>query len=332
MKAYITLDYELFMGTEVGTIDNCLIKPMNALTKMLDKYNIKCNIFVDAAYLLRLFQLKGNKTIDDDFQLVTRHIQSLSMRGHAIQFHFHPQWLYSKYEDGWIMDFEHYKIADMPIEDIKTLIPQAIELLQSYSKNKLKAFRAGGFSFPDTPIFYDILRKYGIDVDTSVLSGAKVKSKYQSYNYTKIPAYSPYCFNDNICVDDKDGYFTEYPISSVAMSGLRYFMIKYILSKRFDAQPNICKYGDGLGIGVPGGIYKRIIYKFKRLVTRSVIYAAIDGFLSLYLEKIYSYTIKNKRNTFVIIGHPKILSDNSIRIFERFINNHRGLEFLLFEQ
>ena len=331
MKAYITLDYELFMGSKVGTIDNSLIKPMNALTEMLDKYNIKCNVFVDAAYLLRLYQLKENKIIDEQFQFVTKHIQGLSKQGHAIQFHFHPQWLYSKFEDGWIMDFEHYKISDMPLEDIKTLIPQAIELLQSYSSNKLKAFRAGGFSFPDESCFYDILRKYEIDIDTSVLRGAKVKSKYQSYDYTNIPAYSPYNFNKNLCVDDKDGYFTEYPISTVDMFGFRYWMIKYILSKRYRAQSNTNKYGDGLGIGIPGGIYKRLIYKLKKIVTRSVIYASIDGFLSLYLESMYSYTIRNSTNVFIIIGHPKILSDNSIRNFERFINNHKDLDFLLFE-
>ena len=331
MKAYITLDYELFMGSKVGTIENSLIKPMNALTEMLDKYNIKCNVFVDAAYLLRLYQLKGNKAIDEQFQLVTSHIQGLSSQGHSIQFHFHPQWLYSRYENGWIMDFDHYKISDMPLEEIKTLIPQAIELLQSYSSNKLKAFRAGGFSFPDEPCFYDILRKYGIDIDTSVLGGAKAKSKYQTYNYTKIPAYSPYRFNDDICVDNKNGFFTEYPITSITMSGFRYWVIKYFLSKRFRAQPNSNKYGDGLGIGIPGGRYDRLIHKLKRIFTSSVIYAAIDGFLSLYLENIYSYTVRNKADVFVIIGHPKIISDNSIRNFERFINRHKDLDFSLFE-
>ena len=217
MKAYITLDYELFMGSKVGTVENCLIKPMNALTEMLDKYDIKCNVFVDAAYLLRLYQLKEDKGVNEQFQLVTQHIQRLSKQGHAIQLHFHPQWLYSKYEDGWIMDFEHYKISDMPLEDIKALIPQAIELLQSYSCNKLIAFRAGGYSFPNELYFYDILRKYEIDIDTSVLKGAKVRSKYQFYNYTHIPNYSPYHFDKNLSVEDKEGYFTEYPISTNIM-------------------------------------------------------------------------------------------------------------------
>ena len=228
MKAYLTLDYELFMGSEVGTINNCLIKPMDALTTMLDKYQIKCNIFVDAAYLLRLYQLKDNKEVEEQFQLVTRHVSSLSEQGHAIQFHFHPQWLYSKYEKGWIMDYDHYKISDMPLDDIRTLIPQAIELLQSYSRTKLTAFRAGGYSFPNKPYFLDILRKYEIHIDTSVLKGAKVKSKYQSYDYSTTPKASTYPFNNNICIEDESGYFTEYPIATNVMVGYKYFFIKNI--------------------------------------------------------------------------------------------------------
>lgn len=329
MKAYITLDYELFMGTNVGTIDNCLIKPMNALTKMLDKYNIKCNVFVDAAYLLRLYQLKKIKEIQEQFKLVTGHIQSLSMQGHAIQLHFHPQWLYSKYEDGWVMDFEHYKISDMPMEDIRMLIPQAIELLQSFSNNKLKAFRAGGYSFPNEQYFYDMLRKYEIDIDTSVLGGAKVKSKYQSYDYTNIPVCSPYRFDDDLCVNKKDGYFTEYPISTVKMLGIRYHFVKRFYARQYRAMSGQGKYGDGRGIGVAGNRLVCIINKLERLITPSVIPATIDGFFSLCLEDVYKHHAGNN-NVFVIIGHPKNLSGKSIDVFEKFIINHSDIEFSIF--
>lgn len=333
MKAYITLDYELFMGYNTGTINNCLINPMNVLTMMLDKYDIKCNIFVDAAYLLRLHQLKGNKQIQSDFQLVTQHIQSLSEHGHSIQFHFHPQWLYSKYESGWIMDFEHYKISDMPLEDIKTLIPQAIELLQSYSSNKLKAFRAGGYSFPNEQYFYDILRKYEIDIDTSVLTGAKVKSKYHSYNYTDIPTYSPYRFEKNLCHDDINGYFTEYPISTNIMIGFRYWLLKRKLTKQYKGifEFNGTKFGDGFPIGVPGSRLSRLTTNFKKLIYPSTISATIDGVLSLCLENVYRKILKTNNKTFVIIGHPKNLSEKSICIFEKFIKNHNELKFEVFE-
>ena len=229
------------------------------------------------------------------------------------------------------MDFEHYKISDMPVEDIKTLIPQAIELLQSYSVNKIKAFRAGGYSFPNDAIFLNILRKYAIDIDTSVLKGAKVSSKYQTYNYTTVPSLSPYHFEDNLCTSEVDGYFTEYPISTITMIGYRYWLLKRTLNQHYSSFSCIEKFGDGRGIGIPGDKFARIMNKIKRLFTFSVISATIDGAFSQYLENVYRHNISNhNNNSFVIIGHPKNLSERSIEIFENFINAHRELEFCIF--
>lgn len=330
-KVYLTIDYELFMGSKVGTINNCLITPMNALTKMLDKYNIKCNVFVDAAYLLRLYQLKDNIQIEEQFKLVTSHVKNLSKQGHAIQFHFHPQWLYSRYENGWIMDFDHYKISDMPIDDIKTLIPEAIELLQSYSINKLKAFRAGGYSFPNESYFYEILRKYEINVDSSVLKGAKIKSKYQSYDYRSLPINVPYRFDKDLCLEDPNGFFTEYPITTIKMIGYKYFYIKHLLIRKYNGVIGNGRFGDGKGIGLAGSVITRAINKIKRLITPSIISATIDGEFSLYLENVYIHnSVNDIYNAFVVIGHPKNLSGKSISVFEKFIINHPDIEFALF--
>ena len=59
MNCFITLDYELFLGEKTGTVDGCLVKPMDALLRVLDKYGIKANVMVDAAYLLRMKQFVG---------------------------------------------------------------------------------------------------------------------------------------------------------------------------------------------------------------------------------------------------------------------------------
>lgn len=56
MNAILTLDYELFMSNKTGTPQKCLFEPMDALVRMLDKFHIKANIFVDVAYILRLRQ------------------------------------------------------------------------------------------------------------------------------------------------------------------------------------------------------------------------------------------------------------------------------------
>lgn len=333
VKAYLTLDYELYMGRKVGSVDNCLIKPMFALTSMLEKYGIKCNVFVDAAYLLRCYQLKEDEPkIMNDFLKVTSHIYELSKAGHSIQFHFHPQWLYSRYVgEDWDLDFDHYKISDMPTEDIIKYVPQAIELLQQWSVNKITAFRAGGYSFPNEGVFMDILRKYGITIDSSVLKGAVVKSKYQTYDYSKVPHKSPYRFDKNLCSSNDNGDFTEYPISTIKMIGYRYWFLKRSMTRHYNTLQGGEKFGDGLGIGIPGGRLSRINHKIKRLITSSVISATIDGILSLCLDKVYKANTQcDEANVFVIIGHPKNLSEKSIDVFERFICNHDELNFCLF--
>ena len=46
MNVFFTIDYELFLGGNTGTVRNCLIRPLNALTELLDKYQIKLTLFM----------------------------------------------------------------------------------------------------------------------------------------------------------------------------------------------------------------------------------------------------------------------------------------------
>lgn len=51
MNVFITIDYELFMGKISGSVEKCLITPMDNFTGMLDNYGIKllfcrCRIFI----------------------------------------------------------------------------------------------------------------------------------------------------------------------------------------------------------------------------------------------------------------------------------------------
>ena len=116
MNLFITLDYELFMGVP-GTSLKSLVEPMSKLTKVADKYGVKFVVFVDAAYLYRLHQLKSTcSDLLSEYELVSTNVRELEDDGHDIELHFHPQWLYSDYDNinhKWIMDYEHYKMSDM---------------------------------------------------------------------------------------------------------------------------------------------------------------------------------------------------------------------------
>ena len=69
MNLIITLDYELFLNDITGTVNNCLIKPMQEIQKICEKHDFKLTIFVDAAYLYRLTELKKDyPALEEDYK------------------------------------------------------------------------------------------------------------------------------------------------------------------------------------------------------------------------------------------------------------------------
>lgn len=332
MKGYITLDYELGMGKITGTPEKCLIEPMNYLTEMTDKYGIKLNIFVDAAYILRLIKLKEQFPIlDQDLKIVTDHIRKLDAEGHSIQLHLHPQWCYSTF-DGvkWILDMEHYKLSDMPFEEQKQLIKDGVAILNSLTSRKVSTFRAGGYSLNNYSELYDVFISEGITKDTSVLRGEYSKGKYQTYDYRKVPNKTSYRVSSDIKIEDNGGNMTEYPISTIRTLSIVYLLNKWKRHYEYSdiIVPKI-KWGDGQGIGYSGNKCQILLNKIKMLFGKKSIRASID--IGVDLENVYSYSRKHyEGDNFVIIGHPKAISPFAISVLERFVINHPEIEFTVF--
>lgn len=66
VKMLLSLDYELFFGTNSGCIEKCMVNSTQQLITLLDKYNYKVSLFVDAGFLLKLRQSS------DDFPELAR--------------------------------------------------------------------------------------------------------------------------------------------------------------------------------------------------------------------------------------------------------------------
>ena len=330
MKCYITYDYELFWGAKTGTPEGCLVEPMRALTSMFDKYGVKVNIFVDAAYLLRMRELMGGiPQLKRDYELVTNHIKELSGKGHSIQLHFHPQWVQAYFEDGdWHLDNEHYKLSDYSLDEQKALLAEALDLLQSLTANKIVAFRAGGFSIENMSELVPFFEEKGITIDTSVLRGGYVDSKFQTYDYRNIPVLTSYHFSHSHKVKDEKGAFIEYPISVMVVNSLLYLYFK--IFKRKDREKSLScysakKWNDGVGIGASVNYKSRIKNSINRLFANSPLYASADGTLVYFLSEVYKYCKRTyKGDDFVIIGHPKIATPRSIASLEAFIESYKG--------
>lgn len=228
IDGYITLDYELGMGNYPGTPEKCLITPMNHLTAMLEKYSAKMNIFVDAAYLLKLKELKDlYPQLQNDFDIITKHITKLDAEGHAIQLHLHPQWCYYSFDGNvWIPDYNYYKLCDMPLDKQKQLIRDGITLLNSLVSKKVSAFRAGGYSIENFSQLYDTFLSVGITIETSGYRGNIVTGKYNTYDYRYLPMDTSWKFLKNHKKKDENGNMTEYPISTIVVPTWEYLLNK----------------------------------------------------------------------------------------------------------
>lgn len=320
MDAYITLDYELFLGTNSGTPENCLVRPMNELCKIADECNFKFVIFVDATYLLRLYQLKDNyDQVLKDYVLVSNHIKQLAEKGHDIQLHIHPQWAYSEWneqEKQWNLDRTHYKLTDMPFDESVKLIKDSKSLLESIIGNRVTAYRAGGFCMDSFELYREVFLDLGLCIDSSVARQQVVKSQIHSYDYRHIPSSIIYNFSKSNKTYCENGDFVELSISSISYK--LPFFLKKIRSQRNKYKPKVV-YGDGRGIL---DNVNPLINKLKKLFGTTIQLASIDNVSSYLIESYYEAALKNGDDSLVFIGHPKNASDVSIDNLRGFLIMH----------
>lgn len=331
MNIYITLDYELYLGKKTGTPENCLFRPMNAIMDMLDKTGTKLTVFVDGAYLYRMDEIKDESpTIKKDLSDVLSNIKEISERGHSVQYHFHPQWLYSTYDEetGWILDMTHYKLSDVDKEKLSIAFQKGKEIIEDNIEKKVLAFRAGGYSLCSYSYYGPLFKNNGIKIDSSVLKGQQANSRFQIYDYRKTPNKSIYNFKEDVCKEsnDDEGVFIEMPISSMPGKLNLYYWIKYIYNRKNKSNnpKPLMVYGDGLPVSTELSKYKKYWNIFKSLFSKNITVANLDSLGGVIFD-VCSYISNQNQNEAVIIGHPKASTDISINNLERFVSKRLEL-------
>ncbi len=326
MNIYFTLDYELFLGEKTGTPENCLVRPMEELCKLADNYHFKFVVFVDAAYLLRMKQIKGHYLeVEREYDIVSNHVRSLAKRGHDVQLHFHPQWIYSEWDkmnNEWKMDRGHYKLSDLDLFVAKQSLSEAKELLDNLIGYKTTAFRAGGFCLDDFDTFSNVFKDLGLIIDSSVARGLHVKSSIHYYDYRKIPEKQIYRFDNSIKKEDDKGDYIEMSISSAKWSSLHFLL--NIKNKRDRYAPKII-YGDGKGISDGKNI---ALNRLKQLFKQKVMLASIDGSQSNLMDDVFEKVVRKGYQEVIFIGHPNFVTDISLLNIHNFMQRHNECNVL----
>lgn len=327
MNVYLTYDYELFVNDYTGDIDHCLIIPTNEIMKMLSNHNVYATFFIDMAYAYRLNELKNqHASLAEDFNKFCKQVKDIKEQGHEIALHIHPQWFYADYDgNAWKMDFDHYKLSDMPVDEANEKFTICCSMLREISGYDVKSFRAGGFSIQDYTGFYHSLDKNGLSIDSSVLFGEKQITTLHSYDYSAVKSPEPYCFSENITVEDNNGKHKEFPISTISLSFFRYsfYKLKWMMFKKTE----FASWGNGGDSNAKRNkaLKDNIRRRFKN---GARIWASADGRLTELLPIFLSNYKANNYNNLVILGHPKLASKGSIENIEKLIvNNKENLTF-----
>jgi hypothetical protein len=325
MNIFLTFDYELFFGESTGSVEKCMIEPTNHLLEISKKYSIPMTFFVDVGYLIRLeTESAKHKALKSDITKVKNQITEIMEAGCDVQLHIHPHWERSYYNgEKWVIETDNcYKLSDFEEDELVHIVSFYKEYLENLIHRKVHTFRAGGWCIQPFDKLNLIFKEIGIKYDSSVFPGGHFESKDYFFDFRNAPEKSKYNFENDVCLEQNDGFFTEYPISSLKYSPLFYWRL-YVLGRLFPLNHKMI--GDGNFLSQPGR-KKSVLTNF------TWNHVSSDGYYASKLNKSLKMKLKSKSESMVIIGHPKGNTRFSVKCLNAFVKknylNHNFTSFV----
>lgn len=318
----LTFDYELFLGPNSGTAQNCLLTPTTKLLAVLHQAKAKAIFFVDILYVHRLKELiTQNAQAKKDYEAVTQQIAEMARQGHYVYLHVHPHWLdavYNAETNQWnLSNTERFAMSNLNEKDGYALLETAYNLLNQLisdikGAHKIEGYRAGGLFIQPFAIFYSFLKHYNMPFEFSVYPQFTSKSAVCEVDFTHLPHDRIYKFEEDCCVEQKKGFFTEYTISEINISGIN----RIVNSAQFRLNTRVLNdkaWGDGKGaLHIISNNNKQI--GINGIVRET---AAVE-LMNLWKNKIYMSYLQ-KHNLLHFLSHPKLISPLNLLALHKFL-------------
>lgn len=252
----LSVDYELFFGEDSGTVENCMIRPLKHLMEVLDAFEGKMTVFWDILHFYRLQQLAPE--VDDlrfDMELIEKQIHTLLKKGHDVQMHLHPHWLDARWDkQKWRFSYNRFSLhrlwddADPEnMDSIMGVVTRARLLLEEVCRKvdpayRVRVFRAGGYRVEPFGRLAAALQANGLRVDSSAGKGMRSFSDAYPFDFSRLPDFTHYRFDDTVMLHHSEGLFWEFPKGMVKVPPLR--RIQFYFLQNF-VYPWRGTYGDG---------------------------------------------------------------------------------------
>jgi len=328
----LTIDYELFLGKETGTVRECLIEPTIKLASILDKNSSKMTIFWDILHYYRLLELENNyQELRQDRILIEEQILELTRAGHDIQLHLHPFWFDAKYENSkWNFNYNRFKLQSLSNENnpnnINTIIgcvSISKKIMESLIRKvkphyKTTTFRAGGFLIEPFNEIRDAFLKNDIKIDSSICPDLVNNNGIFSYDFRFYSHRPKYNFEFTPKDIAKEGNFIEIPITTIKLPGIRNVYYKFLRRIKYPSLENERK-----GFGVGGSSSKKQKIKIRRLfsilLSPQICQYTTD---SNFREK-FNYLYKKAPDYSTMIIHSKLLNRHTLGILEDHVSSNK---------
>lgn len=318
----LTFDFELFLGENSGSVENCLVKPCEKLLEIVSKYKLSTVFFVDTLYLYRLKQVsKSNQLAINDFQAILDILRKFIDAGSYIFHHLHPHWLdavYLENDNQWnVSNKERFALSNLSETEVEQVFNYSDEIISEIYKGKNKptfsGFRAGGLYAQPFNDFKKSMKKYAILMDFSVLKNAKSQGdngKYK-FDYSTYPSEPIFRFSNEVNEKDEEGEFIEITMDQFQMK-TPCKVINGLYYRQNFKKESWQRWGDGKS---SGNILKSTdsTNKWRTEETFSI------ELLNDFKARLYSKYVDNKQFTHVI-SHPKLFSPANLQAFELFIS------------
>jgi len=295
-RVLLTFDYELFLGTNSGNLQRCLLGPTSRILSQFRTLGIQGIFFVDVLFYLRL--LESDATAQAASQLRVQ-MQEIVAQGSRIELHLHPHWLDATYIDGqWLFpSYERYRLHSLAGSEVMNLFQSCTKVLNDIAREvrpdyELRIFRAGGFCIQPFDSLKEALIDNHLSIDSSVAPGLFEDGDVREYDFVGAPDLAYYSFSDDPTKMQVGGRFLELPIATYRINVWSKIKEKVLLKFSNESLPFTAD-----GIGIP--MFRPWWGKFQtevRMIT-------LDGYFlpSRLIQRITAC----KRDFATIIAHPK---------------------------
>jgi hypothetical protein len=210
IECLLTVDYEIY-GNGSGSLRQLVFEPAQRLGEILDEFNAKMVLFVEAAELEAIEAAGSDPAITD----VKRQVRRMHDGGHEIGLHLHPQWCNARFASGtWNLDYSEYNLCSLPENRIAEIVNRSIGYLRALLSDPdftPLSFRAGNWLFQPTQTAAKVLAQRGVQIDSSVFKGGLQRGHKLDYRRALANGYY-WKFGSDVTASDPSGAMLELPI------------------------------------------------------------------------------------------------------------------------